>query len=87
MSEVMDGSPLALPIRNSSELLCVAHPADSNSSACAVEMSTVAKSQDPAWKDVLDTKELSSVATILEEYGRSCESDMSTVDEEDLVVL
>jgi hypothetical protein len=50
-------------------------------------MSTVAKSQDPAWKDVLDTKELSSVATILEEYGRSCESDMSTVDEEDLVVL
>jgi len=67
--------------------LCAAHPADSNSSACAVEMSTVGKSQDPAWKDVLDTKGLSAAATILEEYGLSCESDMSLVDEEDLVVL
>jgi hypothetical protein len=67
--------------------LCAAHPADSNSSACAVEISTVGKSQDPAWKDVLDTKGLSAAATILEEYGLSCESDMSLVDEEDLVVL
>ena len=46
-----------------------AHPADSNSSACAVEMSTVEKSQDTAWKDVLDTKGLSAAAPILEEYG------------------
>jgi hypothetical protein len=30
---------------------------------------TVGKSQDPAWKDVLDTKGLSAAATILEEYG------------------
>ena len=50
-------------------------------------MSTVGKSQDPAWKDVLDTKGLSAAATILEEYGLSCESDMLLVDEEDLVVL
>jgi hypothetical protein len=50
-------------------------------------MSTVRKSQDPAWKDVLDTKGLSAAATILEEYGLSCEIDMSLVDEEDLVVL
>jgi hypothetical protein len=64
-----------------------AHPADSNSSACAVEMSAVGKSQDTAWKDVLDTKGLSAAAPILEEYGLSCESDMSRVDEEDLVVL
>jgi len=63
------------------------HPADSNISACAVEMSTVGKSQDTAWKDVLDTKGLSADAPILEEYGLSCESDMSIVDEEDLVVL
>jgi hypothetical protein len=67
--------------------LCAAHPADSNSSACAVEMLTVGKSQDPAWKDVLDTQGLSAAATILEEYGLSCESDMSLVDEEDLAVL
>jgi hypothetical protein len=67
--------------------LCAAHPADSNSSACAVEMSTVGKSQDPPWKDVLYTKGLSAAATILEEYGISCESDMSLVDEDDLVVL
>jgi hypothetical protein len=64
-----------------------AHPADSNSSACAVEMSTVEKLQDTAWKDVLDTKGLSTAAPILEEYGLSCEIDMSLVDEEDLVVL
>jgi hypothetical protein len=50
-------------------------------------MLTVGKSQDPAWKDVLDTKGLSAAATILEEYGLSCESDMSLVDEEDLAVL
>jgi hypothetical protein len=50
-------------------------------------MSTVGKSQDSAWKDVLDTKGLSAAAPILEEYGLSCESDMSLVDEEDLVVL
>ena len=67
--------------------MCADHPADSNSSACAVEMLTVGKSQDPAWKDVLDTKGLSAAATILKEYGLSCESDMSLVDEEDLAVL
>ena len=50
-------------------------------------MSTVGKSQDPPRKDVLDTKGLSAAATILEEYGLSCESDMSLVDEDDLVVL
>jgi hypothetical protein len=50
-------------------------------------MLTVGKSQDTAWKDVLDTKGLSDAAPILEEYGLSCESDMSLVDEEDLVVL
>jgi hypothetical protein len=52
-----------------------------------VEMSTVEKSQDTAWHHVLDTKGLSAAAPILEEYGLSCESDMSLVDEEDLVVL
>ena len=52
-----------------------------------MEMSTVEKSQDTAWKDVLDTKGLSAAAPILEEYGLSCENDMSLVDEEDLVVL
>jgi hypothetical protein len=50
-------------------------------------MSTVGKSQDPPRKDVLDTKGLSAAATILEEYGLSCESDMSLVDEDYLVVL
>ena len=64
-----------------------AHPADSNSSACAVEMSAVGKSQETAWKDVLDTRGLSAAAPILEEYGLSCENDMSLLDEEDLVVL
>ncbi len=63
------------------------HPADSNSSACAVEMSTVGKSQDTAWKDVLDTKGLSVAAPILEENGPSCKSNMLLVVEEDLVVL
>ena len=52
-----------------------------------METSTVGKSQDPPRKDVLDTKGLSAAATILEEYGLSCESDMSLVDEDDLVVL
>ena len=37
-------------------------------------MSTVGESQDPPWKDVLYTKGLSAAATILEEYGLSCES-------------
>jgi hypothetical protein len=50
-------------------------------------MSTVGKSQDPPWKDVLYTKGLSAAASILEEYGLSCKSDMSLVDEDDLVVL
>ncbi len=36
---------------------------------------------------VLDTKRLSAAAPILEEYGLSCESNMSLVDEEDLVAL
>jgi hypothetical protein len=52
-----------------------------------VEMSTVGKSQHPPWKDVLDTKGLSAAATLLEEYGLSCESDMSLVDEDDLLTL
>jgi len=42
-----------------------AHPADSNTSDCVVEMSTVEKSQDTAWKDVLDTKGLSAAGPIL----------------------
>ena len=50
-------------------------------------MSTVGKSQDTAWKDVLDTKGLSAAAPILQEDGLSCESDMLLVDEDDLVVL
>ena len=52
-----------------------------------MEMSTVEKSQDTAWNHVLDTKGLSAAAPILEEYGLSCESDMSLVNEEDLMVL
>jgi hypothetical protein len=44
-----------------------------------VEMSTVEKSEDTAWKDVLDTKGLSAAAPILKEYGLSCESYMSLV--------
>jgi len=84
---VLPASLAPAPVRPS---LCApagpaSHPADSNTSVCAVEMSTVEKSQDTAWKDVLDTKGLSTVAPILEEYGLSCESrDMSLVDEEDL---
>jgi hypothetical protein len=50
-------------------------------------MSTVGKLQQPPWKDVLDTKGLSAAATLLEEYGLSCESDMSLVDEDDLLTL
>jgi len=50
-------------------------------------MWTVEKSQNTAWNHVLDTKGLSAAAPILEEYGLSCESDMSLVDEEDLLVL
>ena len=45
------------------------------------------KTHHGPWKDVLYTKGLSAAATILEEYGLSCESDMSLVDEDDLVVL
>ncbi len=36
---------------------------------------------------ILDTKGLSAAAPILEEYGLSCENNMSLLDEEDLVVL
>jgi ABC-type Zn2+ transport system substrate-binding protein/surface adhesin len=50
-------------------------------------MSTVGKSQDTAWRDLLATKVLSGAAPILEEYGLSCENDMSLLDEDDLMVL
>ena len=50
-------------------------------------MSTVGKSQNAAWQNLLDTQGLSDAAPILEEYGLSCESHISMVDEEDLVVL
>jgi len=36
---------------------------------------------------ILDTKGLSAAAPILEEYGLSCENNMSLLDGEDLVVL
>ena len=50
-------------------------------------MSTVGKSQNAAWQNLLDTQGLSAAAPILEEYGLSCESHISLVDEQDLVVL
>ena len=63
-----------------------ANLADLNSSACAVDMSVVGKSQDTAWKDVLDPKGLSAAAPILEQYGLSCEprNDMSLLDEDSI---
>jgi hypothetical protein len=70
------------------------HPADSNSSACAVEMSTVCvlllqvgKSPDTAWRALLATKVLSEAAPILEDYGLSCENDLSLLDQDDLMTL
>jgi hypothetical protein len=69
-------------------------PADSNSSACAVEMSTVCvlllqvgKSPDTAWRALLATKVLSEAAPILEDYGLSCENDLSLLDQDDLMTL
>jgi hypothetical protein len=50
-------------------------------------MSTVGKSTDTAWKALLATKGLSTAAPILEDYGLSCENDMSILDEDDLMTL
>jgi hypothetical protein len=48
-------------------------------------MSTVGKSPDTAWMALLATKGLSAAAPILEDYGLSCENDMSLLDEDDLM--
>ena len=45
------------------------------------------KSHDDVWKDLLKLKGLSAVASVLEEYGLSCEADMSLLDETDLGAL
>ena len=39
------------------------------------------------WKHLLERKGLSSVASVLEEYGLSCEADVSRLDETDLGAL
>jgi hypothetical protein len=50
-------------------------------------MSTVGKSPDTAWRALLATKGLSAAAPILEDYGLSCENDMSLLDQDDLMTL
>jgi len=50
-------------------------------------MSTVRKSPDTTWRALLVTKGLSAAAPILEDYGLSCENDMSLLDEDDLMTL
>lgn len=50
-------------------------------------MSTVGKSPDTTWRALLVTKGLSAAAPILEDYGLSCENDMSLLDEDDLMTL
>jgi hypothetical protein len=42
---------------------------------------------EDVWKHLLERKGLSSVASVLEEYGLSCEADVSRLDETDLGVL
>ena len=42
---------------------------------------------DNVWKDLLELKGLSSVASVLEEYGLSCEADVSSLDDTDLGAL
>ena len=49
-------------------------------------MATV-KPHDNVWKDLLELKGLSAVASVLQEYGFSCETDVSRLDETDLGAL
>ena len=39
------------------------------------------KPHDNVWKDLLELKGLSAVASVLQEYGLSCEADVSRLDE------
>ena len=45
------------------------------------------KPHDDVWKHLLERKGLSTVAGVLEEYGLSCEADVSRLDETDLGAL
>ena len=45
------------------------------------------KPHDDVWKHLLERKGLSAVAGVLEEYGLSCEADVSRLDETDLGAL
>jgi hypothetical protein len=54
------------------------------SGVCAVKMSAGGKPRDTAWRDLLASKGLSGAAHVLEEYGLSCENDMSLLVQEDL---
>ena len=45
------------------------------------------KPHDNVWKDLLELKGLSAVASVLQEYGLSCEADVSRLDETDLGAL
>jgi hypothetical protein len=52
-----------------------------------VKMSAGGKPRDTAWRDLLASKGLSGAAHVLEEYGLSCENDMSLLVQEDLNTL
>jgi len=45
------------------------------------------KPHDDVWKYLLEHKGLAAAASVLEEYGLSCEADVSRLDEEDLGAL
>jgi hypothetical protein len=49
-----------------------------------VKMSAGGKPRDTAWRDLLASKGLSGAAHVLEEYGLSCENDMSILVQKDL---
>jgi hypothetical protein len=52
-----------------------------------VKMLAGGKSHDTAWRDLLASKGLSGAAPVLEEYGLSCENDVSLLVQEDLISL
>ena len=45
------------------------------------------KPHDDVWKHLLERKGLAAAASVLEEYGLSCETDVSRLDKEDLGAL
>ena len=52
-----------------------------------MKMSAGGKPRDTAWRDLLASKGISGDASVLEEYGLSCENDMSLLVQEDLNAL